>query len=164
MEEMSVQVNINVVLMSNIQVMVFGNLVGDDIMVQIIVLQVSDQIINGCVMFDDVCIIVDFYFIDVVGDDYIVLLILEGSLFVGSGQVDFLVNFVDYGILLGDYDVLVVINIGEEEVLIEVFGEVEDVCILFDGSFLVFNVVGVGEVLFIMISQFGVFDVDSDVV
>ena len=34
MEEMSVQANTNAVLMSNIQVMALGNLVGDDIMVQ----------------------------------------------------------------------------------------------------------------------------------
>ena len=34
MEEMSVQANTNAVLMSNIQVMALGNMVGDDIMVQ----------------------------------------------------------------------------------------------------------------------------------
>ena len=47
MEEMSVQANTNAVLMSNIQVMALGNLVGDDIMVQTTALQVSDQTING---------------------------------------------------------------------------------------------------------------------
>ncbi len=40
MEEMSVQANTNAVLMSNIQVMALGNLVGDDIMVQTTALQV----------------------------------------------------------------------------------------------------------------------------
>ncbi len=47
MEEMSVQANTNAVLMSNIQVMALGNLVGDDIMVQTTALQVSGQTING---------------------------------------------------------------------------------------------------------------------
>lgn len=46
MEEMSVQANTNAVLMSNIQVMALGNLVGDDIMVQTTALQVSDQTIK----------------------------------------------------------------------------------------------------------------------
>ncbi len=61
------------------------------------------------------------------------------------------------------YDVSVVTNTGEEEVPIEVSGEVEDVRIPLDGSSPVLNVAGVGEVPFTMISQFGVPDADSDV-
>ncbi len=128
MEEMSVQANTNAVLMSNIQVMALGNLVGDDIMVQTTA-----------------------------------LLIPEGSSSVGPGQVDFSINPADYGIPPGDYDVSVVTNTGEEEVPIEVSGEVEDVRIPLDGSSPVLNVAGVGEVPFTMISQFGVPDADSDV-
>ncbi|EFB9878455.1 flagellar hook capping FlgD N-terminal domain-containing protein [Escherichia coli] len=130
MEEMSVQANTNAVLMSNIQVMALGNLVGDDIMVQTTALQVSDQTINGRATLDDACTTADLHFTDAAGDDY---------------------------------DVSVVTNTGEEEVPIEVSGEVEDVRIPLDGSSPVLNVAGVGEVPFTMISQFGVPDADSDV-
>lgn len=113
MEEMSVQANTNAVLMSNIQVMALSNLVGDDIMVQTTA---------------------DLHFTDAAGDDYTVSLIPQGSSSVGPGQVDFSVNPADYGIPPGDYDVSVVTNTGEEEVPIEVSGEVEDVRIPLDGS------------------------------
>ncbi|MGO0766204.1 flagellar hook capping FlgD N-terminal domain-containing protein, partial [Citrobacter freundii] len=43
MEEMSVQANTNAVLMSNIQVMALGNMVGDDIMVQTTSLDIEDN-------------------------------------------------------------------------------------------------------------------------
>ncbi len=163
MEEMSVQANTNAVLMSNIQVMALGNLVGDDIMVQTTALQVSDQTINGRATLDDACTTADLHFTDAAGDDYTVSLIPQGSSSVGPGQVDFSVNPADYGIPPGDYDVSVVTNTGEEEVPIEVSGEVEDVRIPLDGSSPVLNVAGVGEVPFTMISQFGVPDADSDV-
>jgi flagellar basal-body rod modification protein FlgD len=163
MEEMSVQANTNAVLMSNIQVMALGNLVGDDIMVQTTALQVSDQTINGRATLDDACTTADLHFTDAAGDDYTVSLIPEGSSSVGPGQVDFSINPADYGIPPGDYDVSVVTNTGEEEVPIEVSGEVEDVRIPLDGSSPVLNVAGVGEVPFTMISQFGVPDADSDV-
>ena len=156
MEEMSVQANTNAVLMSNIQVMALGNLVGDDIMVQTTALQVSDQTINGRATLDDACTTADLHFTDAAGDDYTVSLIPQGSSSVGPGQVDFSVNPADYG-------VSVVTNTGEEEVPIEVSGEVEDVRIPLDGSSPVLNVAGVGEVPFTMISQFGVPDADSDV-
>lgn len=163
MEEMSVQANTNAVLMSNIQVMALGNLVGDDIMVQTTALQVSDQTINGRATLDDACTTADLHFTDAAGDDYTVSLIPQGSSSVGPGQVDFSINPADYGIPPGDYDVSVVTNTGEEEVPIEVSGEVEDVRIPLDGGSPVLNVAGVGEVPFTMISQFGVPDADSDV-
>ncbi|HBB1313267.1 TPA: flagellar hook capping protein, partial [Escherichia coli] len=112
---------------------------------------------------DDACTTADLHFTDAAGDDYTVSLIPEGSSSVGPGQVDFSINPADYGIPPGDYDVSVVTNTGEEEVPIEVSGEVEDVRIPLDGSSPVLNVAGVGEVPFTMISQFGVPDADSDV-
>lgn len=111
----------------------------------------------------DACTTADLHFTDAAGDDYTVSLIPQGSSSVGPGQVDFSVNPADYGIPPGDYDVSVVTNTGEEEVPIEVSGEVEDVRIPLDGSSPVLNVAGVGEVPFTMISQFGVPDADSDV-
>ncbi|MDS1518992.1 flagellar hook capping FlgD N-terminal domain-containing protein [Escherichia coli] len=143
--------------------MALGNLVGDDIMVQTTALQVSDQTINGRATLDDACTTADLHFTDAAGDDYTVSLIPQGSSSVGPGQVDFSVDPADYGIPPGDYDVSVVTNTGEEEVPIEVSGEVEDVRIPLDGSSPVLNVAGVGEVPFTMISQFGVPDADSDV-
>lgn len=90
MEEMSVQANTNAVLMSNIQVMALGNLVGDDIMVQTTALQVSDQTINGRATLDDACTTADLHFTDAAGDDYTVSLIPQGSSSVGPKPGGFL--------------------------------------------------------------------------
>ncbi|MBJ4957070.1 flagellar rod protein [Salmonella enterica subsp. enterica serovar Goldcoast] len=158
MEEMSVQANTNAVLMSNIQVMALGNLVGDDIMVQTTSLDVSDEEISGRITLDDACTEATLHFTDTAGDDYTVSLIPQGSSSVGPGQVDFDINPADYGIPAGEYDVSVVTDTGEEEIPIEVSGEVQDVRIPLDGSTPVLNVSGVGEVPFTMISQFGVPD------
>jgi len=165
MEEMSVQANTNAVLMSNIQVMALGNMVGDDIMVQTTSLDIEDnsQEIQGRVTLDDSCTDVDLHFTDEAGDDYTVSLIPEGGTSVGPGQVDFDINPADYGIPPGDYSVSVVTNTGEEEVPIEVTGTVEDVRIPLDGSTPVLNVDGVGEVPFTMITQFGVPDSTDDI-
>lgn len=164
MEEMSVQANTNAVLMSNIQVMALGNMVGDDIMVQTTSLDIEDNSkeIQGRVTLDDSCTDVDLHFTDEAGDDYTVSLIPEGETSVGPGQVDFDINPADYGIPPGDYSVSVVTNTGEEEVPIEVTGRVEDVRIPLDGSTPVLNVDGVGEVPFTMITQFGVPDSTDD--
>lgn len=160
MEEMSVQANTNAVLMSNIQVMALGNMVGDDIMVQTTSLDIEDNSkdIKGRVTLDDSCTDVDLHFTDDAGDDYTVSLIPEGETSVGPGQVDFDINPADYGIPPGDYSISVVTNTGEEEVPVEVTGEVKDVRIPLDGSTPVLNVDGVGEVPFTMITQFGVPD------
>lgn len=165
MEEMSVQANTNAVLMSNIQVMALGNMVGDDIMVQTTSLDIEDNSkeIQGRVTLDDSCTDVDLHFTDEAGDDYTVSLIPEGETSVGPGQVDFDINPADYGIPPGDYSVSVVTNTGEEEVPIEVTGTVEDVRIPLDGSTPVLNVDGVGEVPFTMITQFGVPDSTDDI-
>ena len=165
MEEMSVQANTNAVLMSNIQVMALGNMVGDDIMVQTTSLDIEDNSkdIQGRITLDDSCTDVDLHFTDEAGDDYTVSLIPEGETSVGPGQVDFDINPADYGIPPGDYSVSVVTNTGEEEVPIEVTGKVEDVRIPLDGSTPVLNVDGVGEVPFTMITQFGVPDSTDDI-
>ncbi|HCB1741449.1 flagellar rod protein [Citrobacter sp. RHBSTW-00696] len=165
MEEMSVEANTNAVLMSNIQVMALGNMVGDDIMVQTTSLDIEDnsQEIQGRVTLDDSCTDVDLHFTDEAGDDYTVSLIPQGETSVGPGQVDFDINPADYGIPPGDYSVSVVTNTGEEEVPIEVTGTVEDVRIPLDGSTPVLNVDGVGEVPFTMITQFGVPDSTDDI-
>lgn len=165
MEEMSVEANTNAVLMSNIQVMALGNMVGDDIMVQTTSLDIEDNSkeIQGRVTLDDSCTDVDLHFTDEAGDDYTVSLIPQGETSVGPGQVDFDINPADYGIPPGDYSVSVVTNTGEEEVPIEVTGTVEDVRIPLDGSTPVLNVDGVGEVPFTMITQFGVPDSTDDI-
>ena len=165
MEEMSVEANTNAVLMSNIQVMALGNMVGDDIMVQTTSLDIEDNSkeIQGRVTLDDSCTDVDLHFTDEAGDDYTVSLIPQGETSVGPGQVDFDFNPADYGIPPGDYSVSVVTNTGEEEVPIEVTGTVEDVRIPLDGSTPVLNVDGVGEVPFTMITQFGVPDSTDDI-
>lgn len=162
MEEMSVQANTNAVLMSNLQVMALGNLVGEDIMVQTTSLNVSDQEIHGRVTLDDSCTEATLHFTDEAGDDYAVSLLPEGSSSVGPGSVDFDINPADYDIPPGDYSVSVVTNTGQQEVPIEVSGVVNDVRIPLDGTSPVLNVDGVGEVPFTMISQFGVPDSGDD--
>lgn len=163
MDEMSVQANTNAVLMSNIQVMALGNMVGEDILVQTTSLQVNDdEGVTGRVTLDDACTTAELHFTDAAGDDYSVSLLPEGESSVGPGQVDFDINPADYGIPAGDYDISVVTNTGEEEVPIEISGTVKDVRIPLDGSTPVLNIEGVGEVPFTMISQFGIPQTPSD--
>lgn len=153
MEEMSVEANTNAVLMSNLQVMALGNLVGEDIMVQTTTLEVSDQEIKGRITLDDACSSATLHFTDEAGDDYEVNLGPQSA-----GQVDFDIDPADYGIPAGDYDVSVVTDTGEEDIPVEVSGVVDDVRIPLDGSSPVLNIEGVGEVPFTMNSQFGVQD------
>ncbi len=152
-EEMSVEMNTNAVLMSNLQVMALGNMVGDNIMVQTTSVQVGTDDIQGRITLDDACSDATLHFTDAAGDDYSVSLGQQAA-----GQVDFDINPADYGIPPGDYQVSVVTDTGEEEVPVEVSGTVDDVRIPLDGSTPVLNVSGVGEVPFTMISQFGIQD------
>ena len=149
-EEMSVQMNTNSILMSNLQVMALGGLVGDPIMVQTTTLDVSDGALHGRITLDDACTTVDIHLTDEAGDDYDIPLGPQAP-----GQVSFDIDPADYSIPPGEYQVSVVTNTGEEEVPVEVEGIVSDVRIPLDGSTPVLNVTGVGEVAFTMISQFG---------
>lgn len=155
-EEMSVQMNTNAILLSNLQVMALGNMVGDTIMVQTTSLQVSDGEIQGRLTLDDAASSVTLHFTDEAGADYSVDLGTQSP-----GTVDFNINPADYGIPPGDYEVSVVTDTGESEVPIEVQGTVDDVRIPLNGDSPVLNVSGVGEVPFIMISQFGGADSDT---
>lgn len=154
MEEMSVEANTNAVLMSNLQVMALGNLVGDPIMVQTTTLEVGDGEIHGRITLQDASTTVNIHLTDEVGNDYDIALGEQSP-----GLVEFDINPADYGIPPGNYQVSVVTNTGEEEVPVEVQGVVSDVRIPLDGSTPVLNVTGVGEVPFTMISQFGLPDV-----
>ena len=151
-EEVATEMNTNAILMSNIQVMALGKMVGDPIMVQTTTLEVGDGAIQGRIDLDDACTRVDIHLTDEVGNDYDIP--LTGTSF-GPGGVPFSIDPVDYGIPSGDYSVSVVTDTGEEEVPIEVTGVVTDVRIPLDGGTPLLNVSGVGEVPFTMISQFG---------
>lgn len=155
-EEMSVQMNTNAILLSNLQVMALGNMVGDTIMVQTTSMQVSDGEIQGRLTLDDAASSVTLHFTDEAGADYSVDLGTQSP-----GTVDFNINPADYDIPPGNYEVSVVTDTGESEVPIEVQGTVEDVRIPLNGDSPVLNVSGVGEVPFIMISQFGGADSDT---
>lgn len=154
-EEVATEMNTNAILMSNLQVMALGKMVGDPIMVQTTTLEVSDGAIQGRIDLDDACTQVDIHLTDAVGNDYDIP--LTGSAF-GPGAVTFSIDPADYGIPPGDYSVSVVTDTGEEEVPVEVAGVVTDVRIPLDGGTPLLNVSGVGEVPFTMISQFGVPD------
>ena len=154
-EEVATEMNTNAILMSNIQVMALGKMVGDPIMVQTTTLEVDDGAIQGRIDLDDACSRVDIHITDEAGSDYDIP--LTGSSF-GPGAVTFSIDPADYGIPPGDYSVSVVTDTGEEEVPVEVAGVVTDVRIPLDGGTPVLNVSGVGEVPFTMISQFGVPD------
>jgi len=154
-EEVATEMNTNAILMSNLQVMALGKMVGDPIMVQTTTLEVSDGAIQGRIDLDDACTQVDIHLTDAIGNDYDIP--LTGSAF-GPGAVTFSIDPADYGIPPGDYSVSVVTETGEEEVPVEVAGVVTDVRIPLDGGTPLLNVSGVGEVPFTMISQFGVPD------
>ena len=154
-EEVATEMNTNAILMSNLQVMALGKMVGDPIMVQTTTLEVSDGAIQGRIDLDDACTQVDIHLTDAIGNDYDIP--LTGSAF-GPGAVTFSIDPADYGIPPGDYSVSVVTDTGEEEVPVEVAGVVTDVRIPLDGGTPLLNVSGVGEVPFTMISQFGVPD------
>lgn len=158
MEEMSVEANTNAVLMSNLQVMALGNLVGKPIMVQTTTLEVGDDggAIHGRITIQDASTTVDIHLTDEAGADYDIPLGEQSP-----GQVEFDIDPADYDIPPGNYQVSVVTNTGEEEIPVEVEGVVSDVRIPLDGSTPVLNVTGVGEVPFTMISQFGIPDTDS---
>jgi len=143
-EEVATEMNTNAILMSNIQVMALGKMVGDPIM--------GDGAIQGRIDLDDACTRVDIHLTDEVGNDYDIP--LTGTSF-GPGGVPFSIDPADYGIPSGDYSVSVVTDTGEEEVPVEVTGVVTDVRIPLDGGTPLLNVSGVGEVPFTMISQFG---------
>jgi len=151
-EEVATEMNTNAILMSNIQVMALGKMVGDPIMVQTTTLEVGDGAIQGRIDLDDACTRVDIHLTDEVGNDYDIP--LTGTSF-GPGGVTFSIAPADYGIPSGDYSVSVVTDTGEEEVPVEVTGVVTDVRIPLDGGTPLLNVSGVGEVPFTMISQFG---------
>jgi len=155
-EEMSVQMNTNAILLSNLQVMSLGNMVGDTIMVQATSMDVSDSEIQGRITLDDAAASVTLHFTDEAGADYSVELGTQSP-----GTVDFDINPADYGIPPGHYEVSVVTDTGESEVPIEVQGVVNDVRIPLNGDSPVLNVTGVGEVPFTMISQFGSTDSDA---
>ena len=152
-EQVASEMNTNAILMSNIQVMALGKMVGDPIMVQTTTLEVDDGAIQGRIDLDGVCTRVDIHITDAAGNDYDIP--LTGSSF-GPGAVTFSIDPADYGIPPGDYSVSVVTDTGEEEVPVEVAGVVTDVRIPLDGGTPLLNVSGVGEVPFTMISQFGV--------
>lgn len=154
-EEVATEMNTNAILMSNLQVMALGKMVGDPIMVQTTTLEVDDGAIQGRIDLDGVCTRVDIHISDEAGNDYDIP--LTGSSF-GPGAVNFSIDPADYGIPPGDYSVSVVTDTGEEEVPVEVAGVVTDVRIPLDGGTPLLNVSGVGEVPFTMISQFGVPD------
>lgn len=154
-EEVATEMNTNAILMSNLQVMALGKMVGDPIIVQTTTLEVDDGAIQGRIDLDDACTQVDIHITDAAGNDYDIP--LTGSSF-GPGSVSFSIDPADYGIPPGDYSVSVVTDTGEEEVPVEVAGVVTDVRIPLDGGTPLLNVSGVGEVPFTMISQFGVPD------
>lgn len=154
-EEVATEMNTNAILMSNLQVMALGKMVGDPIMVQTTTLEVDESAIQGRIDLDNACTRIDIHITDEAGNDYDIP--LSGSSF-GPGAVTFSIDPADYGIPPGDYTVSVVTDTGEEEVPVEVAGVVTDVRIPLDGGTPVLNVSGVGEVPFTMISQFGVPD------
>lgn len=152
-EEMLVQMNINSILMSNMQVIALGKLVGEPIMVQTSSLNIGDGVIRGRITLDDACTTVDIHLTDDAGNDYDIPLGPQSP-----GQVSFDIDPADYGIPPGEYQISVVTNTGEQEIPIEVQGVVNDVRIPLDGSTPMLNITGVGEVPFTMISQFGISD------
>lgn len=153
-----VAMNTNAILMSNLQVMALGKMVGDEIMVQTTDVTVGEGDIQGRITLSDTCSTATLHFSDTAGNDYAVPLDLSTE---SDGQVSFDINPADYDIPPGDYEVSVVTDTGEEEIPVEIAGQVEDVRIPLDGSTPMLEIAGVGEVPFTAISQFGVPSTDG---
>ncbi|MRS15557.1 flagellar rod protein [Enterobacteriaceae bacterium RIT691] len=154
-----VAMNTNAILMSNLQVMALGKMVGEKIMVQTTNVTVGDGDIEGRITLSDSCSTATLHFTDTAGNDYPVSLDLSTES--ADGQVSFDINPADYGIPPGDYEISVVTDTGEEKVPVEIAGQVDDVRIPLDGSTPMLEISGVGEVPFTAISQFGLPSTDG---
>jgi flagellar basal-body rod modification protein FlgD len=149
-EDLSAQMANNSILMSNLQVMALGKMIGDDVMVQTSAVTVEEAgEITGRVTLSSASTIVNLNFKDAAGNEYNVPLGEQPP-----GPVEFSISPTDYGIPPGDYQISVVTNTGEANVPVEIEGRVTDVRIPLDGSTPVLNVTGVGEVPFVMLSEF----------
>lgn len=151
METMTQLMANNSVLMDNLQTLVTGNLVGQNVMVQ------TDSIdsdgsteLNGRLTLEHAANVVTVIVKDAAGTEHKIELGKQEA-----GQVEFNINPEELGLPAGKYTLSVVTDTGEEKVPVEIGGVVSNVRIPLNGSPTMLNIKGLGEVAYNHITQFG---------
>lgn len=151
MEYMSQLMLNNTVLMDNLQTLATGNLVGQKVMVQTDTINSDGKtVIDGRLTLEHPANVVTVIVKDQAG--------VEQKIELGpqeAGSVDFTLDPEELGLTEGKYTLTVVTDTGEEKVPLEVGGVVSGVRIPLDGSATMLNIVGLGEVAYHNITQFG---------
>lgn len=151
MENMSQLMANSSVLMDNLQTLTTGNLVGQHVMVQADSINTDGTTpIEGRLTLKHSANTVTVIVKDSAGTDHKIELAKQDA-----GQVNFTIDPKAMGLSEGKYTVSVVTDTGEEKVPVEVGGTVSNVRIPLDGSPTQLNIVGVGEVAYSKITQFG---------
>ncbi|SNY68032.1 flagellar hook assembly protein FlgD [Enterobacter sp. CC120223-11] len=151
METMSQLMANNSVLMDNLQTLTTGNLVGQHVMVQTDSINSDGETsIEGRLTLEHPASKVTVIVKDSSGTEHKIELANQEA-----GQVDFTIDPKEMGLPEGKYTLSVVTDTGEEAVPVEIGGTVSNVRIPLDGSPTQLNIVGIGEVAYNKITQFG---------
>ncbi|RKQ41056.1 flagellar hook assembly protein FlgD [Enterobacter sp. R1(2018)] len=151
METMSQLMANNTVLMDNLQTLTTGNLVGQNVMVQTDTINTDGSTeLNGRLTLEHPADVVTVIVKDAAGTEHKIELGKQEA-----GQVDFTINPEELGLPEGKYTLSVVTGTGEENVPVEIGGIVSNVRIPLDGSPTMLNIVGLGEIAYNNITQFG---------
>ena len=151
MENMTVGMQNIGVLMDNLQTLSTGNLVGQKVMVQTDTLQTDGSTsVDGRLTLEHAANTVTVILKDESGKETKVELGKQEA-----GEVNFTVDPKALGLKEGKYTMTVVTDTDEQKVPIEVSGVVNNVRIPVDGSAIVLNIPGIGDVPYHQITQFG---------
>ncbi|CAD5351712.1 flagellar hook assembly protein FlgD [Enterobacter cancerogenus] len=151
MENMTVGMQNIGVLMDNLQTLSTGNLVGQKVMVQTDTLQSDGSTsVDGRLTLEHAANTVTVILKDESGKETKVELGKQEA-----GEVNFTVDPKALGLKEGKYTMTVVTDTDEQKVPIEVSGVVNNVRIPVDGSAIVLNIPGIGDVPYHQITQFG---------
>lgn len=151
METISKLIENNSILMDNLQTLTTGNLVGQNVMVKTDTLT-SDgtTVVKGRLTLEHEAGVVTVVAKDSVGKEHKIELGAQKA-----GQVDFSLDPKALGLAEGKYTLSIVADTGEENVSVELGGAVKNVRIPLDGTATVLDIVGVGEIAYNNITQFG---------
>lgn len=139
----------NQVLLSNIQLLALGNMVGSEVWVQSSQLEIGSEPIECRLTLQHPS---QTTTVTLTAADGTTTTIDLGPQ--EAGQVSFTIDPAALGLPPGEYTMTVTTDTGETEIPIEVAGTLESVRVPLDGSATLMKVSGVGEVPFYMITQF----------
>ncbi|RAU33290.1 flagellar hook assembly protein FlgD [Enterobacter sp. ECC-175] len=151
MENMMVGMQNIGVLMDNLQTLSTGNLVGQKVMVKTDTLQSDGSTsVDGRLNLEHAANTVTVILKDENGTETKIELGKQEA-----GDVNFTINPEELGLKEGKYTMTVVTDVDDATVPIEVSGVVNNVRIPMDGSAIVLNIPGIGDVPYHQITQFG---------